>query len=72
MLEGAQWLSGRVLYSRPRGGRLEPHWCHCVVSLGNRHFLESDFGNSVILWSVKWNIIFCQHLALSPKNDTKF
>ena len=30
---GAQWLSGRVLDSRPRGGGFEPHWCHCVVSL---------------------------------------
>ena len=34
---GAQWLSGRVLDSRPRGsgwGRgFEPHGCHCVVSL---------------------------------------
>ena len=28
-----QWLSGRVLDSRPRGRRLEPHLCHCVVSL---------------------------------------
>ena len=30
---GAQWLSSRVLDSRPRGHRFEPHWCHCVVSL---------------------------------------
>ena len=30
---GAQWLSGRVLDSRPRGGRFKPHRCHCVVSL---------------------------------------
>ena len=28
-----QWLSGRVLDSRPRGGGFEPHRCHCVVSL---------------------------------------
>ena len=26
-------LSGRVLDSRPRGPGLEPHRCHCVVSL---------------------------------------
>ena len=33
-LEGAQWLSGRVLDSRPRGRRLfEPHLRNCVVSL---------------------------------------
>ena len=29
----AQWLSGRVLDSRPKGRGFEPHWCHCVVSL---------------------------------------
>ena len=28
-----QWLSGRVLDSRPRGPRFEPHLRHCVVSL---------------------------------------
>ena len=30
---GAQWLSGRVLDSRPRGRGFEPHRHHCVVSL---------------------------------------
>ena len=30
---GAQWLSGRVLDSRPRGRRFEPLGHHCVVSL---------------------------------------
>ena len=25
---GAQWLSGRVLDSRQRGRRFEPHWRH--------------------------------------------
>ena len=30
---GAQWLSGRVLDSRPRGRGFEPHRGHCVVSL---------------------------------------
>ena len=29
---GAQWLSGRVLDSRPRGRGFEPHRRHCVVS----------------------------------------
>ena len=29
---GAQWLSGRVLGSRPRGRGFEPHRRHCVVS----------------------------------------
>ena len=31
--KGAQWLSGRVLDSRPRGRRFKPHQCHCIVSL---------------------------------------
>ena len=30
-------LSGGVLDSRPRGRGFEPHWCHCVVSLGKTH-----------------------------------
>ena len=34
---GAQWLSGRVLDSRPRGHRFEPHQCHCIVSLSRTH-----------------------------------
>ena len=34
--KGAQWLSGRVLDSRPRGRGFEPHWRQCVV------FLEQD------------------------------
>ena len=29
---GLQWLSGRVLDSRPRGRRFGPHRGHCVVS----------------------------------------
>ena len=31
--KGVQWLSGRVLNSRPKGRGFEPHLCHCVVSL---------------------------------------
>ena len=37
---GLQWLSGRVLDSRPRGCRFEPHGSHCVVSL--RKFLQKS------------------------------
>ena len=32
-LSWAQWLSGRVLGSRPRGRGFEPRWRHCVVPL---------------------------------------
>ena len=31
--EEVQWLSGRVLDSRPKGCGFEPHQRHCVVSL---------------------------------------
>ena len=36
---GAQWLSGRVLYLRPRGCGLEPHRHHCVVVLEQDTFI---------------------------------
>ena len=35
--QGAQWLSGRVLDSRPKGRGFEPHRRHCVVSLSKTH-----------------------------------
>ena len=36
---GAQWLSGRMLDSRQRGRRFEPHWHHCVVVLEQDTFM---------------------------------
>ena len=36
---GAQWLSGRVLDSRPKGRRFEPHRLHCVVVLEQDTFI---------------------------------
>ena len=44
--EGVQWLSGRVLDSRPKGHRFEPHQHHCIVSMnkvrkGARHINPS-------------------------------
>ena len=32
-IEGAQWLSGRVLDSRPKDSGFEPRWRHCIVVL---------------------------------------
>ena len=37
--EGAQWLSGRVLDSRPKGSGFEPHRRHCVVVLEQDTFI---------------------------------
>ena len=38
-LMGAQWLSGRVLDSRPKGRGFEPHLRHCVVVLEQDTFI---------------------------------
>ena len=37
--EGAKWLSGRVLDSRPKGCGFESHWRHCVVVLEQDTFI---------------------------------
>ena len=37
--KGAQWLSGRVLDSRPTRRGFEPHWRHCVVVLEQDTFI---------------------------------
>ena len=44
--EGAQWLSARVLDSRPRGCRFEPHRYHCVVSLSKTHLSLLSTGSN--------------------------
>ena len=36
---GVQWLSGRVLDSRPRGHGFQSHWRHCVVVLEQDTFI---------------------------------
>ena len=37
--QGAQWLSGRVLDSKPKGSGFEPHRRHCVVVLEQDTFI---------------------------------
>ena len=37
--QGAQWLSGRVLDSRPKGHGFEPHQRHCIVVLEQDTFI---------------------------------
>ena len=39
--KGAQWLSGRVLDSRPRGRGFEPHRLTVLCSLSTRHIYSS-------------------------------
>ena len=41
MYQGAQWLSGRVFDSRPRGWGFQPHQRHCVVVLQQDTFIYS-------------------------------
>ena len=41
--KGAQWLSGRVPDSRPKGLGFEPQWRHCVV------FLSKNINPSLVL-----------------------
>ena len=41
---GAQWISGRVLDSRPRGRGFEPHRGHCVVSLSKNIYPSLELG----------------------------
>ena len=36
---GAQWLSGRVLDSRPKGREFQPHPRHCVVDVEQDTFI---------------------------------
>ena len=36
---GAQWLSGRVLDTRPKGWGFQPHRRHCVVVLEQDTFI---------------------------------
>ena len=38
-IEGAQWLSSRVLDSRPKDRGFEPHRCHCVVVVEQDTFI---------------------------------
>ena len=38
-MKGAQWLSGRVLDSRPKGRGFEPHRRHCIVVLEQDTFI---------------------------------
>ena len=38
-IQGAHWLSGIVLDSRPRGRGFEPHRRHCVVVIEQDTFI---------------------------------
>ena len=46
LVVGAQWFSDRVLDSRLRGHRFEPHQHHCVVSLSKTHLSLLSTGST--------------------------
>ena len=66
-------LSGRVLDSRPRGRRCEPHRCHCVMSLSkniNPSLVQEDLSlyNRKIVdgtYKIKSNKRQCSYTLLS-------
>ena len=65
-LQGAQWLSGRVLDSRLRGRGFEPHRRHCVVSL------SKNINPSLVLVQPRMaRPYITERLLMGRKNQTK-
>ena len=49
-MKGAQWLSGKVLESRPKGDGFEPHQRHYVVVLEQDTFSWFNPGRHVPIY----------------------
>ena len=63
---GAQWLSGRVLDSRPKGHRFQPHWCHCVVV-----FEQDIYLSLVLVQPMKARPYITERLLMGRKESNK-
>ena len=63
---GAQWLSGRVLDSRPRGRGFEPHWRHCIMS-----FSKNIFPSLVLVQPRKTRPFITERLLMGHKESNK-
>ena len=63
-IAGAQWLSGRVLDSRPRGSGFEPHQHHCVVSL------SKNFNPSLVLVQPRMTRSFITERLLMERKES--
>ena len=63
---GAQWLSGRVLDSRPKGRGFEPHWRHCVVSLS-----KNIYPNFVLVQPRKTRPFITEKLLMGRKESNQ-
>ena len=62
--KGAQWLSGRVLDSRPKGRGFEPHWRHCVVSL------SKNINPSIVLVQPRKTRLFITERLLMGRKES--
>ena len=63
---GAQWLSGRVLDSRPKGRGFEPHRRHCVV------YLSKNITPSLVLvQSRKTRLFIIERLLMGRKESNQ-
>ena len=65
LYKGAQWLSGRVLDSRPKGRGFEPHRRHCVV------VLEQDTFTSVLVRPRKNRPCITERLMMGRKESNQ-
>ena len=64
-IKGAQWLSGRVLDSRPKGLGFEPHRCHCVV------VLEQDTSSLVLVQPREARPYITERLLMGRKESNQ-
>ena len=70
--KGAQWLTGRVLDSRRRGGGFESHQSHCLVSLSkniNPSFSTGSTQEDLSLYN--WKIVDGTERIKSNKQTKK-
>ena len=59
-VQGMQWLSGRVLVSRSRSYRFEPHRHRCIVSLSKTHLSLLSTGSSQKTSPNIAEIVYCE------------
>ena len=64
----AQWLSGRVLDSRPKGRGFKPHRCHCVVVLEQ---LRHTNPSLVLVQTRKTHPYITQRLLMGRKESNQ-
>ena len=63
---GAQWLSGKVLDSRPKGRGFEPHQPQCVVSLS-----KNINPSLVLVQPRKTRPSISENLLMGPKESNQ-